>query len=356
MAGDQRRERGERPLIRIGRYAWAALGVALLVAVVGFVAGQISVVVVPVILALFPAALLLPVADWLCRHRVPGALASLITLLGALLVFSGIIGGLVPLVMQEVPQIAASLEEGIQDLDEYLRGAPLGIDVGGVEGLQERIGEFIAEDDNETATQAATAVGVAIEVVVGTVLLFVVLFFYLKDGRRIAAALGTLFPARYREDVAEMASRMWVTVGGFFRSQLLVALFDAVLIGVGLLVLRVPLAIPLAVLIFFGGMFPIIGAWVTGLLAVLVAFAHGGLGLAIAVMLLILAVQQLETNVLEPYIVGRIIHLHPLAVLTAVMAGAVSIGILGAFLAAPALAAGARAVDYLREKEAIAGA
>jgi putative heme transporter len=350
MAVEQPRERGERPLIRAGRYAWAAVGIALLIAVLGFIVSQVSLVVGALVLALFPAALLLPVADWLCARGLPPALAALMTVLAALLVFFGVIGGLVPIVIGEIPALAESLQEGMRDLDRSLRRAPLGIDVGGIEGLQERIGEYMADNDEETAEQAATVVGVAIEMVVGTVLLFVALFFYLKDGRRIANALRSLFPARFRDDVAEVASRMWVTVGGFFRSQLLVAAFDAVLIGIGLLLLRVPLAIPLAVLVFFGGLFPIIGAWVTGLLAVFIAFAHGGLVLGLAVAALILAVQQLETNVLEPYIVGRIIHLHPLAVLTAVMAGALSIGILGAFLAAPALAAGARAVDYIREE------
>ncbi|MEX0657943.1 MAG: AI-2E family transporter, partial [Egibacteraceae bacterium] len=128
---------------------------------------------------------------------------------------------------------------------------------------------------------------------------------------------------------------MWTTLGRYFRGQLLVAAVDAVLIGLGLLLLGIPLAVPLAVLIFFGGLFPIVGAVTSGVVAVLVALADAGLATALIVLGLIVAVQQLESNVLEPVVLGKTLALHPLMVLLAITAGAVTLGVLGAFLAVP---------------------
>jgi hypothetical protein len=142
-------------------------------------------------------------------------------------------------------------------------------------------------------------------------------------------------PAAALRRVGEQA---WLTLGAFFRGQLLIALVDAVAIGIGLALLRVPLALPLAVVVFFGGLFPIVGAVTAGALAVLVALAHGGLGLGLVVLALIVGVQQLEGNVLEPFILGHVVKLHPLIVVLAVTAGAITFGVLGAFLAVPVVA------------------
>lgn len=135
-----------------------------------------------------------------------------------------------------------------------------------------------------------------------------------------------------------MADDAWDTLGKYFRGQLLVAFVDAVLIGLALVLLGVPLALPLAAIVFFGGLFPIVGAVVTGFLAVLVALSHGGLVLALVVAGIVLAVQQLEGNVLEPLILSHVIDLHPMAIILSITAGAVVLGILGAFLAVPVAA------------------
>jgi putative heme transporter len=145
-------------------------------------------------------------------------------------------------------------------------------------------------------------------------------------------------PETSRPRLRRAADRSWDTLGSYFRGQLLVALVDAVFIGIGLLILGVPLAVPLAVLIFFGGLFPIVGAVTTGALAVLVALADAGLTTALIVLGLVLLVQQLESNVLEPLILGKAIDLHPIVVLLAITTGAVTLGILGAFLAVPVAA------------------
>ena len=149
--------------------------------------------------------------------------------------------------------------------------------------------------------------------------------------------------------------RAWTTLGAYFRGQLLVALVDALAIGVALLVLGVPLALPLAVLIFFGGLFPIVGAVVTGALAVLVAMADAGLTMGLIVLGIVLAVQQLESNVLAPLVLGKATALHPLGVLTSLTAGGILLGVLGAFIAVPIAASLVRAIGYLRDRSAADG-
>lgn len=345
-AGPPRPER----LWLLGRTAWALVGVALVVALLGYLASALALVVVPVILALFPATLLAPVSGWLRRRGLPPALAALVTVAGSVVAFLGILAGVTALVVAQIPELVESATAGLGELEGLLADDPLGLGIEGfadvLEMAQEQLGEV-----GDFATQAVGAAVVAFEVVAGLLLMTVVLFFYLKDGRRLRDALVNTAPRDRRPVVATSLDRAWETLSGYFRGQLLVAAVDAVAIGIGLLVLGVPLAVPLAVLVLFGGLFPIIGAVVTGALAVLVALADGGLMTGLIVAGIVLAVQQLEGNVLEPIILARAISLHPLVVLISITAGAVTLGVLGAFLAVPVAAIVARIVDVLRSEQ-----
>jgi putative heme transporter len=338
--------RAER-LWKLGRTAWALVGVALVLALLGYAASALVIVVVPVILALFPATLLAPVADLLRRIGLPSALAALVALLFGLGVFFGILAGAIALVVAQAPELLESAAEGVGEIEAWLEDDPLGIGVEGfadaAEFLQEQLGEV-----GDLAGQAGTAAVLAFEVVAGVLLMFVVLFFYLKDGRRLRDAIVTTVPAHRQPIVREGLDRSWATLSSYLQGQLLVALVDAIFIGVGLLILGVPLALPLAILVLFGGLFPIVGAVATGALAVLVALADGGLTTGLIVLGIVLLVQQLESNVLEPLILGRTIHLHPLVVLAAIAAGATVLGVLGAFLAVPVAAITALIVDLVR--------
>lgn len=347
--GDAPVEARER-LRRWGIRAWWVLGIAGVLFLLGYVASLLSLVLIPVVLALFPATLLLPVAKWLKDRGLPDALAAIVALLGGILLIAAVIGTMVPLVRAELPDLVASAGEGVAELEEFLAEGPLGMEVDGLSGLLERAAEqFGGGGDGEDPGQAAEAAVTAFEFIAGFLLMIVLLFFYLRDEARLARGILDWVPARARPHVRDMCVRIWDTVGPYFRGQLLVALVDAVFIGAGLLLLRIPLAVPLAVLIFFGGMFPIVGAVTTGTLAVLVAFADSGLATAAIVLLLVLAVQQLESNVLEPFILGRVVHLHPLVVLLSITAGAVLLGILGAFLAVPVATVVARTLEDVRE-------
>jgi putative heme transporter len=336
-----------RTLWQLGRTSWAFIGLLLAAVVIGFVLSLVPLVVIPVILALFPATLLVPVAGWLRRIGVPDGLAAVASILLGLLLIGAVIGAMIPLVASQAPELAESAVEGLEELETFLADGPLGLELGGIDGVidmaQEQLGEV-----GELAPQAFEAAAVAFEAVAGILLLFVVLFFYLKDGRRLADGVISVAPRRHRDRVRRLAHRSWDTLGKYFRGQMLVAFVDAVGIGIGLVILGVPLALPLAVLVFFGGLFPIVGAVVTGALAVLVALADQGLTVGLIVLGLVLLIQQLESNVLEPIILGRAIHLHPLVVLIAITTGAVTIGILGAFLAVPVAAVISEIVADLR--------
>lgn len=337
------------PLVRAGVIGWSIIGVLAGLVVLAYVAGTLRLVVIPVVLALFPAALLAPVSEWL-RRKVPAAVASLLTLLLFIGVLAGAITLIVPQVQAEIPTLTESVEQGIQDVQDYIEETqPFGLDMATIveraQGLQD---EIMSSGALQTgAIGAATA---AAEFTTMLLLLLVVLFFYLKDGAQIAGWLRDLFPRRTRPDAQAIGERVWTTVGAYFRGQLTVALFDAVFIGVGLAILGVPLVLPLAVLVFIGGLFPIVGAVVAGLLAVLVALADAGFVTALIALAIVIGVQQVEGNVLAPLVLGKATELHPLAVILSLTAGGVLLGVLGAFLAVPVAASVARGIGYLRDR------
>lgn len=334
-------DRSGTVLGRAGGAAWALIGIVGVLVIVGFVTSRLSLVVVPLILALFPATVLAPLAAKLKTWGTPDSLAALVSMLVALLVVAGIIGAMVPLVASDFPDLVESASTGIEEIEALLQGDPFGLGIDGpsdlFEAVRDQLGAF-----SEYVDQAVSAGAAAFRMVAGLLLLFVILFFYLKDGRRLVDGVLAIVPSRHRERWNAAAEVAWETLGQYFRGQLLVALADAIFIGIGLLLLGIPLALPLAVLIFFGALFPLIGAILTGGLAVLVALADGGLVAALVVLGLIVAVQQLEGNILQPYIQSRAIRLHPLVVLLSVTAGSLVLGVLGAFIAVPAVAVVAR--------------
>ena len=338
----------QHPLVRAGVYAWALVGLTLVLMGLADVAAELRIIVVPLVLALFPAALLSPLMRMLVARRVPPAVAALAVIVGFIGLLVGVGRLLAPSIAAEAPDIVDSVQDGIAQLQAFLEGGPFGIDPLLVTDMLESGREQLISIGQQAAGTVATAVA---EGVAGLLFGLVALFFYLKDGARIADWLGRLFPRHMRADADVIGTRAWVTIGSYFRGQLLIALVDAVFIGLGLALLRVPLALPLTVLIFFGGLFPIVGALVSGAVAVLVALADGGIGIALAVLAIVVGVQQVESNVLAPVVLGKATELHPLAVILALSVGGVVLGVLGAFLAVPVAASLARAVGYLRRRK-----
>ncbi len=340
---------------RAGRLAWAVIGILALAVVAGFVFQKLALLFVPLILALFPATLLVPVARTLEGRRLPRTLAAIVTLVGSLLLLSLFAGTAVTLVVSEVPALVESAGEGVAGVEELVQRAFPDFRIPGIDGLLEMLRDRLDEgSDEEGNTAGGLTSGVvsatlgAVEVIAGILLFVVTLFFYLRSGRELATGTVNFLVPGARDLVLQLAEEAWETLGGYFRGQLLIALFDAVLIGIGLLVLGVPMVIPLVALTFLGGLFPIVGAVVTGALAVLVAFAHGGIGLGLGVAAIVLLVQQVESNVLAPMILSRVVDLQPLVVILAVTLGGITLGVLGAFVAVPAAAIVKQVVTSLR--------
>ncbi|MFC4554595.1 AI-2E family transporter [Georgenia faecalis] len=341
------------PAVLWGRRAWATIGVVILVIGLVFVSSQVSIILTPFVLALFPAALLDPVAGRLRASRLPNALGALLLLLALLGVLALAAWFITSAVIDQVPEIVDSVTAGIERFEEDFDWSIVPGDIGSLSDLAAQAGSAIAGSGALTeGLGAATAVG---EFATGTVLMLVTLFFFFKDGRRMWQAFLDFVPRRHQPRADVIARQSFWTIGAFLRAQLLVALVDAVFIGLGLWLLGVPLVIPLAVLVFIGGLFPIVGAFLSGTVAVVVAFADQGPLIALAALGVVLLVQQLEGNVLEPLIQGRIIALHPLLIILSVTAGGVLMGILGAFLAVPVAAVIARLVDNLRGRPPAVG-
>jgi predicted PurR-regulated permease PerM len=320
-----------------------AVAVALL-----YVLDQISLIAVPLGLALFPAAVLYGAARWLKGRGLPDAAAAALVLIGFFAVVAGIFAFVIPQVTGEVENIAEQLQTGLMRLRETLQEGFLFLPPIEIANITDRLQEFAGgEGFRSGALSAATTAG---RFLAGLVLMFFALFFYLKDGPLIAGWVRNLFPRRAREDAGHVIKLAWETVGNYIRGQLIVATVDAIFIGIGLAILGVPLAFPLAVLVLFGALFPIVGAVISGGIAVLVALATQGFGTALIALGIVLGVQQLEGNLLQPIILGKATSLHPLAVITALTIGATLLGVLGAFIAVPIAAALARSASYLRSR------
>lgn len=344
---------GDDGLMLLGRRAWAVIGVVVVAAGVALVAQRVSLLVVAVVLALFPAALLSPLSQRLRDSRVPDALGAVLLVLALLLVFIVPAWVILPMFAAEIPSLEKSVSRGLDQLRSAVDWSQL---PGSPQGPRELISSTVSAlarggvvDQSLAAAQTLLSFGA------GLVLLIVTLFFLVKDGPRIGWAVLEAVPAAHRATVYRLGVEAWWTLGAYLRGQLLVALVDAVFIGLGLWLLGVPLALPLAVLVFFGALFPIVGAFVSGLVAVLVALAENGLLTAVLTVLLIVVVQQLEGNLLQPVIMGSIVSLHPLVIILVVTAGGLLLGVVGAFIAVPLAAIVARVVDYLRGRHPAAG-
>ena len=340
-----------RPFVRIGIYAWALVGIGLALWGLEQVVALVSVVVTPLILALFPAAILYPPTRAL-KQFMPDALATLLVLLVFFGALAGLFTWLAPQVMDEFDNLTSDLQSGIDQLQDFVESGPFGLPEVETSQLVDQARERLTGSGigSRLGSSALSVASSAATFGTSLILMLFALFFYLKDGPFLARALRNVFPRRFRADAAQIGTRAWNTVGGYIQGQLLIALIDAVFIGIGLLILGIPLAVPLAVFIFFGALFPIIGAFAGGALAVVVALASSGFTDALIVLAIIIGVQQLEGNVFAPVILGRAVELHPLVTISVLTAGAILLGVLGAFLAVPVTAAVFRAADYLRER------
>lgn len=320
------------------------------VVVLGYVLGRLWVILLPIVLGLLVATVLWPPVKFLRKHGWPPALAAAVVLLTFLAAFVGIIAAIAPSVADQVVELGDQASGGLEDVQQWLQGPPLNID-------EEQIGDAVdsvidniqgnAQNIASYAVSGASAVGTG---VINMVLALLLCFFFLKDGTRWVPWLAAQTGPRAGRHVAALSQKTWSTLSEFIRQQALVGFIDAFFIGIGLWILGVPLVLPLAVLTFFGAFIPIIGAFVAGAFAVLIALVDQGFTTALIVLGIVLLVQQIEGNVLQPVIQGRGFNLHAGVVILAVTAGGSLAGITGAFLGVPVAALIAVVYRYARDE------
>lgn len=302
--------------------------------VVVWALSHVMLVVLPLLVALMLCTVLVPVARRLERARLPAAGAALLAVVGMAVLIAALLGLIVPRFVSQLgalnEDIAAGSRTALNLANDYL----------GISDAQAR--DLIDKGQEQLQDQAGSIGGgllagaVALgEFLTGAILTLVMTFFLVKDRKRITGWLLARTPHDHREMLRAVGRRAWHSLGGYFRGQAIIAAVDAIGIAIGLLIVGVPLVLPLAMLTFIGGFFPIVGAVAAGLVAALVALVDGGVTDALIILGVVIAVQQTEGNILEPVVLGRSVPLHPLVILIVITAGAVLAGVVGAFLSVP---------------------
>jgi len=316
-------------------YAWRLLLIAAAVAGIIWLVIELKLLVIPLMVGILITALLWPAMQWMLRHRFPRWLAVTLALIGTLTIVSLLFWLVIWQVRAQLPDVQERSSAAIEEFRQFLLTGPLHLSETQIQGYIDQ-GLQIINEQTQALLNGALAVGTtAAHVVTGAVLSLFILICLLADGRGIWKWTLRLFPRAARPAADAAASNGFATIVNYARTQLLVAAIDAVGIGVGAALLGVPLAIPVAVLVFLGSFVPIVGAVVTGAIAVLLALVYNGPWIALAMLAVVLGVQQLEGHILQPILMGSAVKVHPLAVVLVVAGGSMVGGIPGALFAVP---------------------
>jgi predicted PurR-regulated permease PerM len=320
----------------LGTLAIRAAQIILVVVVAGgLILGiqQVTVVTIPLVLALIFASAFAPVMRWMRARGVPSLVATLLTLLTIVVLLTGVGWLIVRAVRDQWDTLSSQAQAGFQDLLDWVGTLPFDID-------HEQIDEWVATaTDFVTSAQfgagALAGVSAIANFVTGFVLMVVMLFFFLKDGPELWAFLLRPFRGENYARAVRIGDKSVAVLGSYVRGTAAVAAVDAIGIGIGLWILQVPLWLPLAMLVFLLAFIPIVGATLAGILAALVALVANGWVVALLVVGVVVVVNQLEGNFLQPVLMGRSMKLHAFVILIALAAGTVLSGIVGAVLAVP---------------------
>ncbi|WP_329455885.1 AI-2E family transporter [Streptomyces sp. NBC_01497] len=328
--------------------AWRLLILAATVWVLMRVVSAVRLVVLAFVAALLITALLQPTVARLKRHGVPRGLATALTTLAGFVILALIGWFVVWQVSENIGNLSDRLTDGVNEAKHWLLNSPFHVTDKQINDIAANLSNAIGTNTNEITSAGLQGVTVIVELLTGIFLAFFSTIFLLYDGPRIWQWALKLVPAQAREGVAGAGPRAWHTLTAYVRGTVIVALIDATFIGLGVFFLGVPLAVPLGVIIFLGSFVPLVGAVVSGALAVVVALVTQGVFTALIVLLVVLAVQQIEGHILQPFILGRAVRVHPLAVVLSVAAGSLIAGIGGAVVAVPLVAVTNTVVGYLR--------
>lgn len=316
-------------------YAWRLLIIAAAIGVVIWLVIQLKYLVIPLLIGLLIAALLWPAFEALQRRRVPKWLAIVIVVVGTIAIVAGLLWLVIWQIVQQADDVRTRTVQALDEFQNFLVTGPLQLSAEEIQGYIEQ-GLSILQEQAQLLWSGALAIGSTFgHVVTGGLLALFILLCILADGAGIWRWTVRLFPRDARPAIDSAARNGWRTVVNYARTQMLVATIDAVGIGLGAFLLGVPLAIPVAVLVFLGSFVPIVGAVLTGTLAVFLALVYNGPWIALWMLVVVLGVQQLEGHVLQPILMGSAVKVHPLAVVLVVAGGAMIAGIPGALFAVP---------------------
>lgn len=338
-------------------WSWRLLVIAAAVGFGLWLLTQVRLVVVPLAVALLLSALLEPAVARLREAGLPGSLAAAVVLIGGLAAVIGTLTAVVQAFVDGFPELYSSVREGITRIETWLRTGPFGLSRNQLNQALEGAGNWLDQNREgitggavSTATQTASTVG---HLLAGLFLVLFATFFFMRDGRIIWSFVSRMFPRAAREPVYGAGYAAWRTLTSYVRATVLVAFIDGLGIGLAALVLGLPLWFPIAALVFLASFIPIIGATVSGLVAVLVALVTQGPFTALLMLIAVVVVQQVEGHLLQPLLLGRAVALHPVAVLIAIAIGVVAAGIVGALIAVPVVAVLNTAVRYLSSEHRV---
>ncbi|GAA1849697.1 AI-2E family transporter [Brevibacterium marinum] len=332
-------------------WSWRSIVVLVAIGVAFWLLAKISSVVLPVLIALLLAALLAPFTNWMAKRGVPRVVAALIAFLGFLIIVSGLFTLVGQQIYSGMPDLVDQVIAGVSGISDWLATRPFGLDSTTLSGyMKESIDaatNFFQNNSSQLlggAWQATSSVGTFLT---GAAVCLFATFFFLYDGEKIFRWAMRLLPLPAQPIATGASERGWTTLVQYVRVQVLVAAVDAIGIGIGAAFLGMPLVIPMTVLVFLASFVPVVGAIASGVVAVLVALVSNGLVSAIIMLAVVIGVQQIESQILQPFLMGKAVSVHPLAVILAVTGGGFLFGIVGALFAVPMVAVLNTVVTYV---------
>jgi predicted PurR-regulated permease PerM len=331
-------------------WTWRSLLVGIGVVALLYALGYLRVVVLPIIVAVLFTTLLLPPARWLRRRGFPDAAAAATAMVGAVLVLAAIATAVAPSIGGQVNDLGDQAQDGVREATRVLADKPFNLSRS---ELNARVDEGLARvrENSDSITHGVTAGAVLLgEALTGLIVSVLLTFFFLKDGAQIWGWLVALLARGREAEANELGARVFTALSGYVRGIALVGLVDALLIGLALVIVGVPLVVPLMILTFLAAFVPLIGAFVAGLIAVLIALVSNGVVAALIILGAILLVQQVEGHVLYPVLMSRTVHLHPVVIVLALAVGGVAAGIIGVFLAVPTAGVISTVLDFARNR------
>jgi predicted PurR-regulated permease PerM len=332
-------------------WTWRSLVVGFGLVAAVYALGYLRIVVLPVIIAILLTTLLLPLKRFLNNRGLGDAAATALTMLAAILLLAAVLTAIAPSIGNQVSDLRTGVEDGVRKATTVLADKPFNLSKNELDDSVDKALERLRENSSSLTKGVASGAVVVGELLTGLIVTLLLVFFFLKDGRQMwdwIIGLGGRHRDHRRAD--ELGARVYAALSGYVRGIALVGLVDAILIGIALLIIGVPLVVPLMILTFLGAFMPLIGAFLAGLAAVLIALVSNGFVAALFVLGAIILVQQVEGHVLYPVLMSRTVHLHPAVIVLSLAIGGIVAGIIGVFLAVPIAGVASTVISFVREE------